>query len=926
MSPRGLAPVAERLVGRDRELAILHEMIHGIDGRAGALVISGAPGMGKSALLRHAAAADGVRVVTARGVESEITLPFVALADLLLPLREFFPALPISQRVALESALAISAEVPGPPNPYAVCAATLTLMAVAGEQQPLLVLVDDLHWLDSGSLQVLQFVARRLGGEHVLIVLAGRDVEEQFGGRVDLPLLQLEPLTTTEAVRLVHERTPEARPHVVDAVVEAGGGNPLALVEMLAALPPTQLRGDEPLTSQPPPAVLLDRAWAERLSGLPAYTKEALTLVAACEDARFELIETALDAAGLPIDALAPAEELRLILSEGDRYAFRHPVLRAVVLRTASATVRRTSFRVLAEVTTGAVQAWYLAASSTGPDRGAEVGLVAAARDAHARSAFGTSARTWRRAADFASGPPRRVELLIQAAVDAMLAGSFRDAIRWTDHAAHIAPDACLRADVGLARGRAYAWSGDPDRALSVLLDAAADVDPYDPDRAELLRAEAVFPAVLAGDMRRALKISDALVASDPEGPAASTVVPRAFALCRAGDVAGAEECLTIAMRRLADAEPLRNAVSFDTVAECLISLERFDAARGLLDRVVQSGRVEHVPVVLPHALSTRSRLERWTGRWAAAHADASEAHRWATELGMPTVRGLVATELAMLDGACGRLGAFAQHVREAEEVLNTVSMGGLEIWLLAARGLEALSRGESVAAAGHLDAAFVRADRGGLANPSAMPFAADRVEAHFRAGDRERALDALQWLTDGAARTGLSWQRAVTARCRGLLSTERDEALEFFDVALAAHEEATMPFERARTLLCLGETLRRFRRPAAAREPLTDAADLFRRLGAAPWTERAETELSAAGLRPVHKAEPAPALAQLSPQEWRVAQSVGSGLSNAEAASALFLSTKTVEAHLTRVYRKLGVRSRSEVARLLAVHEQLES
>jgi DNA-binding CsgD family transcriptional regulator len=309
-----------------------------------------------------------------------------------------------------------------------------------------------------------------------------------------------------------------------------------------------------------------------------------------------------------------------------------------------------------------------------------------------------------------------------------------------------------------------------------------------------------------------------------------------------------------------------------------------------------------------------------WTGQWASAQADATEALRWAEELGQRTSAGSALVCLARIHAARGERATCEDIVVRSRTRCGQYGIDVTETYHTAVLGLAAVTHGDHLAAIDHLEATHERATRQGLSNPVVIPYAADLAEAHLHTGNRRRATEILDDLERKADQTGLAWPAAAAARCRGMLATSRDEANVAFDAAAAAHRRLPLPFEHARMLLCRGEVLRRLHHPSAARQPLGQALGIFQNLGAQPWATRASTELAAAGQRPT-AAPTRDALDQLTAQELQIARAIANGLSTAEAAATLFLSRKTVEAHLTRVYRKLGIRSRAGIARALAAH-----
>ncbi|WP_320780317.1 ATP-binding protein, partial [Streptomyces sp. CRN 30] len=375
------------LVGRGAERRLVDALVDGSAERGGALLLSGEPGIGKSAVLRYAAARrEGGRVLWARGVESEAVLPYAVLAEVLLPLRRHFGGLPPAQRRAVEGCLALADATE--PNPYAVCAGALGVLSAAGEESPLLVLVDDLHRADPSSRQVLQFVARRLATERVALVMTSGGGPEEDGVREGVPHAVLGPLTDDESWTLLRGRDLDRSDPAADRIVRLAGGSPLVLVEYAAALARARAAGAEPWDDRwEAPGPLVERAWRGQLRALPPRSREALVYVAAGRAPRWPLLQRALAADGLSTADLDAAEATGLVRIRDGACELRHPVLRPVVLGQC-ATVRRLEvYRRLAEASSGELRTWYLAAAAPGPDESVAARLVADARQARQRGA-----------------------------------------------------------------------------------------------------------------------------------------------------------------------------------------------------------------------------------------------------------------------------------------------------------------------------------------------------------------------------------------------------------------------------------------------------------------------------------------------------------------------------------------------------------
>ncbi|MHB9757343.1 helix-turn-helix transcriptional regulator [Streptomyces sp. BYX5S] len=911
-------------VGRERERMLLHGLLDSLPDRGAALLLRGEPGIGKSTLLDDAAARAatgcGTRVLRARGVESEAVLPYTVLADLLLPLRAFFKEVPPAQCRALEGCLAL-ADVAAP-NPYAVCAGALGVFAAAGEKEPLVVLVDDLHWADPSSRRVLHFVARRLATERVALVMAVRAEDGDVAPWEGVPQLELAPLSGAACRELLRRHGLDPATPAAARLIPLSMGNPLVLVEYADAQ--ARLRTDAGDPTRPDwetPGPLVERAWWGRMRALAPESREALLYVAVCNVPEYGLLERALDAAGLSLGALTAAEEAGLVRAGPQGYELRHPVLRPLVLAHGPAPLRLRAYRVLADLSSGELRTWYRASAVSGPDESVAGALAESAERARRHGALAASARAWHRAAELSPAARDRAVRYLNAAEDAFHSGGTTDAAQWCEEALRHSTDPALTAAVELLRGQARSWLGDPGGAHRLLMEAGAAAGTAAPTWACALYGAAVMPAAMSGRIRRAAETADrcaALASALGTGPELRLGrVLRANTLALSGQVRRARPLLRAAHAAMRGDWPVQDGQLAVLIGQALSWVDDEEASRAVLDAVIDRARRDGLPALLPFALVERTETESW-GRWAAARADATEALRWGQEFGHTAMTGYALTSLARLEGLRGERAACEEHIASFERHCGE-GVPGLEVFAQSALGSAALTAGDPDPCRGHLERAFAAADRMGLANPNLMPFVADLAEAHHRTGSRDRAVQLTHWLDERARATGLAWPTAAHARCRAFLAGDADDVMRWLACAERAHTRRSMPYELARTRLVCGQALRRLRRPAAAREPLQAAHRGFTALGAATWAARAAAELAAAGHPSASPSERPPPVDLLTAQELQVARAIGSGLSNVEAATALFISRKTVEAHLTRVYRKLGLRSRSELARCLA-------
>ena len=902
-------PASPTPIGRDRDLTLLDELV-GSGG--GAVVVRGAAGVGKTTVLRMVEAKRGVRSLWVRGTEAEAVLPFAGAADLLLPLRTLFEGLPDVQRQALEVGLALS---PGSAtSPLAACVAALGVLSAAAEESPLLVLVDDFQWIDPPTRQLLLFVARRLAADAVTMVLAIRDEPGTDVDTADLPVLRLAGLHRDDCRRIVAALEVDVPADVAEQLIERSRGNPLALVESVRHVDGREMTDAEIELAAPTDGSSLDRAWRCAIESLPTPTHRALILIAAADHACLTEIIRALTVFGCSLDDLAPAEARGLVRYDGSEVQLRHPLLRPVLLGSAPVATKLAVYGALAACATGAAHAWYRAAAAAGPDDEVAALLAAAAQDARERRGHGAAARIWRKAAQLTRSPSQAISHLLDAATDALNAGDCVLAHAWSSRVVAAEPPPAVLTMAVLIRARADLWLARPDQAITDLVAAADAMLAQDAGHASVLYAEAAIPATMANRGHEAVRwaqLSEELSASS------TAALCVAMALSHYGDPRAACEALARAESAGAPDDESINPQARVWASHVHVYLEDYATGRARLDVEVERARRSGASVILSAALGFRCEQGWWTGRWSAAYADATEGLAWAEELRQDHGVSFLESWLARIDAARGDDARCRERMDRAQQIAGGLAIGCIEVYVPASLGFAALTAGDLETAADHLQRAWSAALRGGLGNPNIVPVIGDLLEARVRTRDTERADEMISWLArcvdDGVYAT------VVRARCLGLRSTTVPEAMRHFDLARSAHARVEMPFERARTLLCEGETMRRLRRPAAARAVLREALSVFGNLGARPWVMRAAGELAAAGERPAGGPPPRTTrspIEDLSPQEFQIGRLVADGHSNEEAAAALFLSRKTVEAHLTHAYRKLGVRSRTGLAR----------
>jgi DNA-binding CsgD family transcriptional regulator len=898
------------LLGRDRERARIGDLLAGARaGTSAALVIRGEPGIGKSALLEDAVArADGMTVLRARGVESESELSFAGLADLFAPLVGELVELPPPQRAALAGALAL-----GPPaaaDRFTLYAATLSLLATAAERAPLLVAVDDVPWLDPPSREALVFVARRLKEEGVVLLLAARSGETVGSETAGVGELELGGLDATASAELLGTVAPE----VARRLHAATGGNPLALIELSALLSSGQRTGAEPIADPPPVGTGIERAFARRIEALPEPARRALVVAAAGESGAMEEIAPALAALGLDAGALDAAEAAGLVAIADGRLAFRHSILRSVAYNAVPAPDRRAAHGALAVALSGERRAWHLAAAVVAPDEDVAAALAEAASAARARGGPAAAMRAAERAARLTPDPGLRAGRMLDAADDLARVGYLERARALLDDALELAADGPLRTGVQHLRALIEARSGAPAAAAELLVAEAERVG--DPVTAATMTMAAVQPSFEAGENAYGLATArrGQALAEQAGLPPMPAALPLAMALLLCGQRPTARPLLEQAAAWLDEADDpwVLGPVLIFGIGQAFMWMEEHERARELLDSGIAQARAWSAPGLLPYGLLARCELDFRTGRWASAYAAGAEAVRLADETGQANDMAYALAVLGRTEAGLGHEQECRRHLAAALEIVDRLGAEILRAYVGAALGFLELGLGRSEEAVAVLEATAGFLAERPANDPAVLQSPPDLIEAYVRLGRRDDARAPLAELERGAERCGSRWAHAAAARCRGLLAG--DDAFEAeFERALAAHET---PFEAARTRLARGERRRRAGRRVEARESLRAALETFERLGARPWAERAHGELRASGSR-VRRGAPA-ATEQLTPQELQVALEIARGSTNREAAAALFLSPKTIEWHLRNVYRKLDIRSRTELVRIV--------
>ena len=890
------------LVGRGTELEVLEAALEA----GGSLALVGEAGVGKTALLAELRRrADGFTVAAARGTERESGLPFAGLADVVRPLLGGLDELPAPQRDALGGALALAPPTPG--DRFAVCAAAHALAGLAGGR--LLLVVDDLHWLDAPSRECVEYVARR-PPPGVTVLVAVR--EEPPAG---VPILEVDRLGDTEAAALLARQG--VAPEVATELLAVAAGNPLALLELSAELTDDQREGRAPLPSPPVPGAAVRRAFAGRITTLSDAARTALLAVAAEGSGELAPIVQAL---GVDAATLQELEDAGLAAIAGHRIEPAHPLIAAVAYHDAAPAERRRVHAALAEALGPERGAWQLAAAAVGPDTRAADALERLAGEAEARRAHATAAAALEQAARLSPDGEARLRRLLAGGRAALVAGHGPLARALLAEAEETAPSPDLRIQAGHMLGHAEIWGGDVRTASEILERTAEAIAGVDPALGAGAMADASLAAAIAGEVRVALVRAErslALLGDGGDAVARAHVLGNLIWLLILRGRAREAQPLLAELEQLASAVDPRSPVASSLLMATNARFPTEEHARARADALRMVGALREagsmtaqvMPLVV--AADCAARL----GEWTSAESELAEAMQLAEETRQRGPLAQALTMRARLDAARGREAAARDAIASALAIAEPAGIGSVVGFAHAAAGFLELGLGNVQAAIDALVEVERRVEQHGVEEPTQIPWAPDLVEALVRAGQRDDAVRVERRLSRQAATVGTAGALALAARCAGLVATDAGD--EHFAAAHAHHAASPNLFERGRTLLAHGTKLHRLRRQAEARRRLHAALDVFEELGAHAWADRARAELHAAGGRIRVSGD------GITPAELRVAQAVARGATNRDVATALFLSQKTVESHLRQIYRKLGVRSRTQL--VLALQQGTE-
>jgi len=899
------------LAGRDTERALVAALFHAAcKGNGGALVVRGVAGSGKSALLAEAVtAASGMTVLRTSGVESESPLAFAALQRLLWPLRARIELLPAPQRIALRAALG---EAEGEGDRFLAFLGTLSLLADAAEEQPVLAVVDDAHWLDDASAAALLFVARRLQAERVALLFAARDGEAYGFDAGDLPTVLLGGVSGEAADEVLSARSGgDVDRAVRDQLVTSTGGNPLALVELAGVLTGDQLAGRAPLPTQLPLTGGVERGFLDRYRRLSEPAQRFLLVAAADDTGRVTIVRDAAEHLSADDEALDEVERAGLLRVDGDALSLYHPLVRSAVYRAATSAQRRVAHRALADVlgTDADRRAWHLAAAVDRPDDMVVAALDAVAERAAGRGGHEAAAAAWARAAELTVGGEARGRRLYLAASSSWLGAHPSRAAALATAAAADLTDPLLRAQLLTLQGQIEWNTRSLNDGYDLILQAAQSAAGVDEAMTQQLAMLAASLSAFGARSARTVDPAALVTAPAPDAPArarAAWALLHGFAAAARRDWAAAAEDFRSAFA-LTDADPLDDHVLQPNLGIAAVLIDDDERGLWLHEQQLTAARRAGALSMVEHALTRGVHSQIATGAWAKATGAAAEALPLAASTGHPGLTALPTAELALLaalrgDDAADRHLAEVTAIRKAHPVGITDSLAvDLAHWA------QALRAGRQAATAvHHLEQ---------IQGPALRRMAAlDLFDIAVRGGRADVARSWLAEVEQFADATGVASAVAVSEHGRALLADEGD-ADEHFHRALAAHADSPRLPERARTELAFGEYLRRARRRVDARQHLRTALTLFEELGATPWAERAAQELRASG--ETARRRDVSTTTELTAQERQVAALVRQGLSNRDAAAQLFVSPRTVDFHLRNVFNKLGVSSRAELAAL---------
>ncbi|MBZ9638351.1 AAA family ATPase [Streptomyces sp. PSKA30] len=902
------------LIGRDGDLRRIRDLL-GIKAGGGALVLAGDAGVGKTAVLdalARAADEEGIRVLRAAGVEFEADCSYSCLNQILFPFRDTFDDLDVPFRDALRVALGFDSGQP--PERLRVSNAVLRLLQTVAAGGPLLIVVDDLPWADRASTAVLGLVARRVTGVGVSFLATARSGTQSLYEGGALSTYELPPLDEESAAQLIGSKFPGLARRVRQHLLAVAGGNPLALLELPTALHPALAD---------PPAVLplgrrLETLFGSRVTGLPEPSRRLLLLAALEGTGDLGVLQAASRQAhdGYTLDDLAPAERDQLVhIEEGTRrLRFRHPLIRSAVVGNSTSSEQRAVHGALAQVLVDQPErrAWHLGEATLEPDEEVAALLEHAAHLTLRRGDAAGGMRTLIRSASLTPQGPNRSRRLAEAAyLGAESTGALSSARKLLDDARRAVPESGGSLHSATAAAL-LVLNNDGDvntahRLLAGAVESAAETHGYDARDKALVDALHMLAVICFFGARQELWQSyyRALERLRPEPPVFLSALGRTFSdPARTGAAASGELDLLVASLP-GETDP----VQINRIGTAALYLDRLGEVREAAWHVVRMGRDGGPARRYLSGLIHLCLDDYLTGMWDEALNLADEGLQICEDHGYSAFAWYFLYIKSIVPGARGDAD---QSLATADRIINWASPRGAHCaahYAHHAAAMASLGRGDFSGAYEHANAV---SPAGSLAShaPHALWVAMDLVEAGVRINRHREAADHVRAMREAHTASLSSRHAMLMDASAALCTTDDEEALRLFAQALATPRAERWRFDFARVQLAHGERLRRVRATAESRKPLRAALATFEHLGARPWVERAEQELRAAGWNRRSPGEPKAHI--LTPQELEIARLAASGLTNKQIAERLFLSHRTVGAHLYQIYPKLGIASRA--------------
>ncbi|MFE0438766.1 ATP-binding protein [Streptomyces nigra] len=904
------------LTGRRLECSALDRLIRDVrSGSSQALVVHGEPGVGKTALLEYVAVqALGCRVIRAAGIQSEMELVFAGLHQLCAPVLDLLDNLPAPQRDALRTAFGLSAGPP--PDLFLVGLAVLGLLSEAAEQQPLICLVDDVQWLDRASAQVLAFVARRLGAEAIGLLFTARAGSTSLGGVPELALSGLQEADARMLLNTLLNSPLDAR--VRDQIIFEARGNPLALLELVRGLSPTEFAGGFGLPSAAPLSSDLEESFLQCVAALPDRTRTLLLVAAADPSGDPALVWRAASWLGIAPNAATPAADADLA-DFGTRVRFRHPLARAAAYHGSTIQQRQAAHRALAEATDQAHdpdrRAWHRAQAAPGTDEDVATELERSAGRARARGGLAAASAFLKQAATLTLDPAERARRAVAAAQAEIQAGSFDSAQDLLSMIEHGPLTASQRAGADMARAHLAFNTSRGGDAPVLLLKAAKQLESIDVALSRATYLDALSASIFAGRLASA-------GGHVPEAARAAIAAPRSshpptpIDLLLDGTAAGLHHgyaagvpSLTAGLQAFGTDMSAEEELRWMWLAG-VTAMRLWDDARWnqLSIRYVQLARQTGALSELPLALTLRTFALLVAGDLPSAASLTDELHV-VQEVTRSGLAPYCAMALAALRGDEDKVASLSDGALRDVTARGEGSGINFAEWSKALL-YNGLGKYELAVAAAEISVAY---DKDLANNCWCLP---ELIEATARSGMTEKAHRAYRGLSEVAEAARSDWVLGVQARCHALLA-EDEVAEPLYQEAINLCSKSQLRVDLARAHLLYGEWLRRQRRRIDAREQLTAANSMLEEMGMTAFAARAGRELRAAGGR-THK-RPAPGPSQgLTAQEEQIARMARDGLSNPEIGTRLFISARTVQYHLRKIFTKLGITSRSQLESVL--------